>query len=132
MQIGLSENASKGIAAAGEQLKKVARRAVEVCESTKLYADGKVIAKVDTTSKVLYETKGSVDLITLLGWLAAGKVLPKKIVYDDIVYTNVTRTGMALLYYNDETEQNFKDTLFQRKPGETDIDILNREIGVIE
>lgn len=129
MKCDLSSDALKGIS---DGMKKLANSAIEIVESTRFYADGKVIAKVDTTTKVLYETKGSVDLITLLEWLASGKVLPRKIVYDDIIYTNVTRTGMALLYYNDETEQNFKDTLFQRKPGETDIDILNREIGVIE
>lgn len=129
MKCDLSSDALKGIS---DGMKKLANNAIEIVESTRFYADGKVIAKVDTTTKVLYETKGSVDLITLLEWLASGKVLPRKIVYDDIIYTNVTRTGMTLLYYNDETEQNFKDTLFQRKPGETDIDILNREIGVIE
>lgn len=129
MKCNLSSDALKVIS---DSMKKLANSAIKIAESTRFYADGKVIAKVDTTTKVLYETKGSVDLITLLEWLASGKVLPRKIVYDDIIYTNVTRTGMALLYYNDETEQNFKDTLFQRKPGETDIDILNREIGVIE
>lgn len=125
----LNEKLASDIA---DSVKKVARKCVDIAESTKLYADGKVIAQIDTTSKVLYETKGSVSLITLLELLANGKALPKKIVWDDVIYTNVTRTGMALLYYNDETEQSFKQTLLNRKPGETDVDILNREIGVIE
>ncbi len=132
MQIGLSEETRKSIHDIGEALKDVARKAVDVAESCKLYADGEVVCKVDATSQIIYQTLGSVTLIELLNRLADAEALPKKLVYNDIVYTNVTRTGTAFLYYNDECESSLKEILLNRAPGETDIDILNKEIGVIE
>lgn len=121
MQCSVSSEGMKNIS---ESMKRVAKCAIEVAS--------KYTTNIDSTGTVIYQTKSTTKLITLLGVLAKGDPLPKKIMYDDVIYENVTRTGMNLLYYNDDKEMNLKDTIFNRKPGETDIDILNKEIGIIE
>lgn len=129
MKCNLSSDALKGIS---DGMKKLASSAMEIAESTRLYANGECIAHVDTTSKILYQTKATIELMNLLKMLYDGESLPRKLIYEDVIYTNVTRTCMNFLYYNDDKELSLKDSLMTRKPGETDIDILHREFGVIE
>lgn len=130
MQVNISNEAIKNV---GDSMKKIARKAVEVAESTKLYADGKVVAHVDTTHRVVYEVKAHTTIIQLLNMLAEKQRLPKKIVVDDIVYDNITRTCKNFLYYSDETDHGLSlqlILLIKNRPN--DIDILNKEVGIIE
>lgn len=133
MQVGTSSRMREAGVAIGESMKRVARRAAEVAESMNDYGNGNFKAHIDTTHKVVYETRAYTTIIELLKMLADGQTLPRKIVVDDIIYENVTRTGRNFLYYSDDTDHGLSLQLVLLRQGRpNDIDILNKEVGIIE